>query len=303
MGSFLFVFVSLLDIFGMVFSQMNFDVNSMKLQAPIISSITPTFGSVEGGTYITLTGAYFTQNGLFTERQLFLGGQICTEISYYTTDNQLICVTPPCVQPDCLEDPNWQGSVSVSLDFYIQGVEGIKSASKTFTYYGAYTPQLFQISRYIRSSAFFSIEGRTSNYYIDDMTIKIANNTASLGDPGTLNPAQISSIWSYNTDVYYLPPSDMQAGFYNLSFSVQTDTNNMGSGFARTFPLQKYSNYADFWHRYLYDATWSGNVYSVNLQPVITSLSVHAGSLAGGTKLTVSCFHIFIMIIVNCFYI
>lgn len=264
-------------------------VNAARLQTPVISKVTPNFGSTEGGTWVTITGANYNQQGLFTNRAVFVGGQVCKEISYYTNNNQITCVVPQCVQPECqTNDANWQGSVTVSLEVYIQGVEGIKSASSTFRYNGAYTPYVYMMSRYIRNGAYFFLQGRTSVSQLEDLSVKIGENFASLGEPGEINSGSLS-MWSSSTNIYYRPPQDVTAGFYNISLTAQDDQSNgaQGSGNARMFAKQRPYSSLDYYHRYNFDASWAGNVYSVSVQPVVNSVSPSKGSIAGGTELTV----------------
>jgi hypothetical protein len=262
-----------------------------RLQYPVIASVTPNFGSVEGGTWITITGANFASGGMFTNRMIFVAGQVCKEIPYFTTSQRVVCIAPSCVEPQCRNDPNWQGSVSVSLDIYIQDVEAIYGASSTFTYHGSYTPSIYLMSRYIRGNALSSVTGRTSASQLEDLQIRISQNLASLGDPGEFNLLDSSSLnmWSSSTQVNYLPPSDLAAGFYNLSFQSQDDQSHgtQGTGLARLFPKQPaYDNWG-FPYGYNWDCSSKGTVYNVALFPTISSISPSKGSLNGGTLLTV----------------
>jgi hypothetical protein len=266
------------------------EVNAARLQTPIIASIAPSFGSVEGGTWLTIAGANFAQQGLFTNRAVFIGGQLCKEISYYTSNTQITCVVPKCVQPECLSDPVWGGSVRVSLDVYVQGVEGIKSATSSYVYHGGYTPMIFQMMRYVRNSAFFSLLGRASTTSLDDVEIRIGDNLVSLGEPGEVNPSSLN-MWTYSQNLYYLPPNDIPAGYYNLTFTALSDANAgyVGTGNARMFARQRpFSSYSYF-SRYNFDAVWSGKVFSVAVQPTIYSVTPSSGSIVGGTILTVCC--------------
>lgn len=281
-------FVLLFSAFLCLVRSQKAEVNAARLQTPIIASVAPSFGSVEGGSWLTITGANFAQHGLFTNRAVFVAGQLCKEISYYTSNTQITCVVPKCVQPECLADPLWSGSVMVSLDVYVQGVEGIKSASSTFTYHGSYTPMVVWMMRYVRNSAFFLLQGRTSNLNLNAMEIRIGENLASLGEPGDLNPSALS-MWSTSQNLYYRPPGDLSAGYYNLSLNARYDSSvsNVGTGNARMFSRQRPYPSNNYFQRYSFDATWSGNAYSVALQPVIYSVSPESGSISGGTVVTV----------------
>lgn len=97
-------------------------------------------------------------------------------------------------------------------------------------------------------------------------------------------------MWSYSTNLYYLSPSDLTGGVYNLTLKAQykSGIGTVGSGNARMFPKQRPYNYYNYFHRYNFDAAWSGKVYSVAVQPVIYSVTPTAGSIAGGTVVKVS---------------
>ena len=262
------------------------DGQATRLKYPVISSVTPNFGSVEGGTWITIVGANFASGGLFTNRLIFVGGQICKEVSYYTNSERIVCVAPPCVEPVCA-DPTWQGSVTVSLSVYVQSVEAVYGTSATFTYSGGYTPQVLAMSNYIRGGAVAHLIGRMSTDSLTSLQIKINGNLADIGDPGELNGA--ISMWSSSQTLYYKPPMDAGAGFFNLSLESQDDQSRgwKGTGFARFFPKQP--AYDNWGYPYLYnwDCSMLGNVFTVALQPVISDISPKIGSIGGNTLVTI----------------
>lgn len=262
--------------------------------APVITDVTPDFGSVEGGTWVTITGAHFMQTGLFSQRAIFIGGEVCEEVMYYTTDSRIICIAPPCYTQECLSSPTWNDDVVVSLDLYVTTVIGILSTQQqfSFTYSGGWTPEIFLMSRYTRGSAFGFIQGRLMNDKLSDFSLRIDNNLANVGDPGEFNDYYqgTSNMYSWYNKLYYKPPSDLTAGFYNLTLTLQDDQSSgyEATGQARTFPLQRpYSGWSE-WYRYNYDATLTGTVFSVSLQPAITSINNVVGSIAGGTVLTIT---------------
>ncbi len=126
---------------------------------PVIVSVTPSFGSAEGGTQITISGANFQQSGMFSSTVVLINNQQCNIINYYTFDNQITCVTPKCVTVNCLSDPDWQGTETVSLAVYVQTVEGILGTSTTFRYDGGYTAEIFKMSHYTYGTAMSSLQG------------------------------------------------------------------------------------------------------------------------------------------------
>jgi hypothetical protein len=255
---------------------------------PQIYSISPNIGSSEGGTQLTINGANFAQSGLFTSRAVYIDNELCKEIDYYTTDTQIVCITPKCMNPDCLSSPTWSGSSRVDVDVYLQTVEGILGKSTTFLYTGGSTPSIFKMSHYGRGNVPSFVQGYITTDKIQEINIKIGDNFASLGDPSELNPPSLNA-WSWTTKVWYQPSMDMNAGFYNLSMSVQSDQSkgDRANGLARMFPKQKPYPQWDYFYTYNFDSSASGEVYSYCLQPVIESVSPSIGSLVGGTKLTI----------------
>lgn len=176
----------------------------------------------------------------------------------------------------------------VSLDVYVQGVEGIKSATSSYVYHGGYTPMILQMMRYVRNSAFFSLLGRTSTTSLDNVEIRIGDNLVSLGEPGEVNPSSLN-MWTYSQNLYYLPPNDIPGGYYNLTFTAQydADAGYVGTGNARMFARQRPLSSYSYFYRYNFDAVWSGKVFSVAVQPTIYSITPSSGSIVGGTVLTV----------------
>jgi hypothetical protein len=262
---------------------------STRMQPPIISSVTPAFGSISGGSRITISGANFATAGLFTTRAVFIAGQQCQEISYYTNDEQIVCVVPSCIQQICRNATTWSGSLTVSLDVYVQNVETIYNVHSTWTYSGSYTPAVYHLSKNIRGSAVSFVQGRMLTPDLADLDIKVADNSAFIGDPGEINPNSIS-MWSSSQQVFYKPPADMEGGFYNLSVQSQNDQTQgwRGTGFARMFSREKaFANWG-FPYNYNFDSSLSGTVYNVFLQPVVTNVVPNIGSIVGGTEVTIT---------------
>lgn len=256
---------------------------------PSILSVTPNFGSVEGGTWITLEGANFLQSGLFTNRFVYVGTDKCTEIQYFTTDTSLTCVVPKCGLPQCLQTATWTGSVQATVSFQVQTVEGLLTASDTFTYHGGWTPAIYKMSKYIRGGSLFHVEGATRTSSVDDIDIKIGDYRGEVGDPGEYNSATLS-IWSNQQRVNYKAPEDLVAGYFNLTMTNQNDQSSgwRGTGKARMFPKQKAFPTWKYPYGYNFDSTMTGKVFSVALLPSIRSISPSLGSIGGGTVVTIT---------------
>lgn len=267
--------------------------SSTRGQIPHIFAVVPSFGSVEGGSRISIKGMGFAQAGLFTNRAVFIGGERCAEIPYYTTDTEIVCITPKCTTPECLSSPTWGSAIAVSLDVYVQTVEGVLGQSATFSYNGGYTPAIYKMSHVSRGSAPGFVQGFLASDQLASMTIKFQGNMADLGEaePGQLNPNALS-MWSSSTNVLYQAPKDMSAGFYNLSLTLAltedqaADGQAHASGLARMFPKQKAYSSWDASYGYNFMSSLSGTAYSVCVQPVLAKVTPALGSIVGGTLLT-----------------
>ena len=219
---------------------------------------------------------------------VYIGDALCPVVEYYTTDSLLVCVAPACTATACLASNDFRGTATVDLSVYIQTVETILSASTsyTYTYYG--TPVVSQLSHNTWATASTSIIGRLITSYLTDISIKINNQFVTIGDNNQLNTETISSPKNIDNLLYYHPPTDMSAGFYNLTLTVQNSTSSIGPGLARTFdqnyPIDFISNLT---YGYYYRSSLSGISFLVTLFPTISSVSTHTGSVAGGTLLKI----------------
>ncbi len=264
--------------------------SSTRSQPPIIVSVFPNnVGSVEGGTRLTITGANFAQEGLFSSRAVFIGGQACQVINYYTTNERIVCITPKCVSPACLSDADWQGSESASLSVYVSTVEGILEGFSTFIYHGGYTPSIYKMQHNAWATGMSQMTTKLLSTYLSDLSIKIGDHFADLGNGDEFNNDRLD-FWSRSSLLYYRAPTDKTAGYFNLSLTANNDQSagNAASGLARMYPIQESFLYdQNYQYDYNYGMTLAGVPYSVGLLPVITDVSPRTGSVAGGTVLTV----------------
>jgi len=194
---------------------------------------------------------------------------------------------------------------------YVSTVEGIVSASTTFMYSGSWTPGIYAMSHtcWGTSTAFISANAYVSS--VNDVDIQLGGGQLSSfaiqpqfsngtvvnigGNMGAhhadlaidnLNDEIFSSFYSWKT-IYFRPPDDLVAGFYNLSFYLQNDFSNgqASTGLARMFPFHKLTE--TYWNFYNFDSTLLGTVYTICLFPAISSVTPSVGSIAGGTKITI----------------
>ena len=261
-------------------------------QPPFIASISPSLtGSAEGGTELTINGANFAQEGLFSSRAVFIGGQLCKIIDYYSNNDKIVCITPKCVTPTCLSDQDWQGYEDVSLSIYVSTVEGILEGFSTYRYNGGYTPSIYKMQHNTWATSISQIVGKYIVNKLDMISIKIGEQYADLGLGNEINEENIY-MWDRSKVLYYRPPTDMTAGFYNFSLTTQSNEISQGyysNGIARMYPKQASFLYENnYLYDHNYDVSLSGIKHSITLYPVITSIYPHSGSIIGGTKVTIT---------------
>jgi len=239
---------------------------------------------------LIISGDNFVQGNMLTSTlAVYVGGETCHIINYYTTMNSIICYTPKCVTVSCLSDDDWQGWTGSTLSVYLQTVETIVGVQTTYKYNGGMTPTVVKMSHFTRATSMSQIVGKLVSNKLENFNVKIGNQFANLGEENEFNSESFNS-WSRSSQLLYRPPVDMSAGFYNLSLIVLNDPfdANYGAGLARMFPKQKSFLYnLDYSFDYNFDASLSGTPFSICLQPVITSISPNVGSIVGGTLVTV----------------
>ncbi|MBU6153166.1 MAG: IPT/TIG domain-containing protein [Bdellovibrionales bacterium] len=109
-----------------------------------ISSISPSAGSVEGGTQITIEGANFSAS-----TEVFLGTEPCVVNSF--NDSSINCTTPPLP------------AGSPELAVTVQVIDGIASDTYSSTFNYALSPRLSHIRNYVFSPHCQSCHGQDGN--------------------------------------------------------------------------------------------------------------------------------------------
>jgi len=288
---FIAIYVLCVVIFSNSYYVFGQNILATNTLTPIITSIEPLrVGSTEGGTRLIISGVNFVQGSMLASTlAVYVGGETCRIINYYTTMNRIICYTPQCVTVSCLSDDDWQGSTSSTLSVYLQTVETIVGVQTTYYYNGGMTPAVTKMSHCTRATSLSQIVGKLASDQLENFNVKIGSQFANLGEENEFNSESFNS-WSRSSKLLYRPPVDMPAGFYNLSLTVLNDPydSSRGAGLARMFPKQKSFLYnLDYSFDYNFDASLSGIPFSICLQPVITSISPNVGSIVGGTLVTV----------------
>ena len=276
---------------------------------PAITSITPWFGGVEGGTSVTIRGFNFSPTGLWSEISIYFGNNLCAFDRYHSDDNKLVCITPSCTTPRCLSSDTWGGSETVAVYVYVTTVEGIVSAYTSYQYSGYWTPGVNSMSHTAWATGMSFVNVRAFTSSLDDFSITIGgkqyaafsgssidtnqtvvnmlNQNAIIGNDESINNNTFSSFYSNEKVIYFQSPPDISAGFYNVTVALQNDFSN---GYASTGNARMYAGHLYSYYYYFknFDATLSGTPYSICIFPVVSSVYPRLGSLAGGNEVTIS---------------
>eukprot|EP01042_Synura_sphagnicola_P001296 gene1296-1469_t len=90
-----------------------------------------------------------------------------------------------------------------------------------------------------------------------------------------------------------MPPDDIMAGYYNLTLTLINDGSgnfDSSTGIARMFTWHNPFFISAPWNSNNFDSTLLGTVFSLALFPAVTSVTPAAGSIAGGTLVTINGF-------------
>ena len=278
--SYLFLFLNLFVVQG-IFTQQ---------QTPIVASINPPFGSIKGGTQLSINGANFNSSSLFTQTVVYVGNDQCKIIQHYSTSERLVCITPECNTVTCQDKNIWSGTSTVDISIFVSSVEGILTpiTPPVFTYSNGWSPIIYWMLTNTWGTASSPIVVRSDNVALQSIDILFNGmNHASLGTNGELNNEDLPGN-SNELDLYFRPPEDMSGGYYNLSMVVQDDFTHgsASTGIAITFDTDRYDN-SNYYRFYLYQSSLHGISYSVCLLPSISSISPSLGSIGGGTTVTI----------------
>lgn len=259
-------------------------------QTPIVASITPPFGGVNGGTQITILGANFNSSSLFTETVVYVGNDRCKVIQHYSTSSKLVCVTPKCTTSTCNNGNIWTGTSTVDVRVYVSSVEGILTpvSTPTFTYYNGWTPIVYWMHSSTWGTASMPILVRSDNVGLSSVDILFDGRYHGyLGSNGELNNEALPGT-SSNLLLFYRPPEDMPGGYFNLSLVVQDDFSHgsASTGIATMFDRDRYDN-NNYYRFYLYQSSLKGVAHSICLFPSISDVTPSLGSIGGGTIINI----------------
>ena len=199
----------------------------------VLSSLQSTSGSLAGGSYLVIWGQGFNRGGKAGSTQVYLGTRSCTVVPYYSTDNKLVCYTPP-------------SPVEQTVTVFVQLVYfGVSSSSYarcegtcTYTYRSRDTPSIFAASLggtagsvlrfYGNGNALLGPTTRWYNIHVGDrqygLTCDANANVQVPGIPrvpGSAMPSEDNLLNFYSQGVVKCVAPPSEAGRYNVTFEVR----------------------------------------------------------------------------------
>lgn len=226
---------------------------------------------------------------------VFFGNQKCEVIEYPSTNNKIICLTPPCHDCNVTSWNEWSIQKMVYVTIFVPQPGGIvQKAEGSFPYYymSVLTPQIYSYHHDISSSNVFQVNGNFG--YTDDVIECHVNLLVNDYRMDLKGPSNIIGERTLNVDrrdvLEFTSPTDLPAGFYNysLNFQVPSDTPywwwyKNGDAHVEVNPNDFYNDgYRSFFYS---DAI--KELYNVVVHPSITQVYPASGSLGGGTVVTI----------------
>jgi len=231
-------------------------------QAAIVG-VAPLAGSLLGGTEVTISGSGFSRDGIAGTTTVYFGNDECVQIAYYSTDEQIVCLSPPHAV-----------SESVPISVVIVQVNTAFTATNgnkyKFSYGSWYTPSLTSFPMAAAAGMLFSFTGTMFYVSPDFVTPKKGQCLCNMGNTVNLNS---NPVVQYSGTAYCLV-TNQEAG--PVQFSLTLWDSYYGYGLASYSPWLQQVSAID------------GSTYNFVQHPDITGLSVSTGGLLGGGPLTIT---------------
>jgi len=279
----------------------------MGVDSASISSVYPSRGSTQGGTYLVISGSGFQQPvdvNPWDSQVVYVGSKLCKIQAHYTTSSQIVCVTSPASIP--FES---SGSLTVSVQIF-SGLGLASTAQQTGAFrYDSYDSPKFYWARNWAGTGGDLLEfagdvypgaSTSSQFDIRIGDVKCGTDEESM-------PLDSRRRRSLKQVKCTLPNEEMLvAGHYNVSMQVRSlDASDGTCPNGACFPLTE-----DQGGKYGYgyagivshpvsavvgrrDRLWGGTVdlataqsYHFTVYPQVDSVEPSSGSVFGGNNLT-----------------
>ena len=201
----------------------------------------------------------------------------CVVISYYSSDSQLTCYTPPAPQDASGAPVPGPQPVAVSL-----GVLNGQSAfvatpggPLTFTYSAASTPSLSLLGGGGAAGKQFVAWGALLDGLLSDYAVSVANSSCELVDELYATPAALAASGSGWVGLRCML-GDVPVGRWNVSLAAIEGTGQpygLGAASVSAQALQ---------------VSAAGDIFQFTAHPRVTGLSQHVSGAGGGGALVIS---------------
>lgn len=234
-------------------------------QAATIWGISPSRGSIRGGTVVSIFGSGFNRNGQQGSTRVFFGVDECIQEPYYSTDTQFVCYAPPHLVNEYVPVKMSVIAIESLSQYAICSVSG----GCYFQYSSYLTPQVDTGSL---GGAFQDLyRGQGQFFYPSNGVSDLTDFRIMAGDQQCAVKDQPITQLS-NAIACYLP--ELEAGYYNITW--REDDPSLGLGYATMNRRTKQVRGSD------------GTIFHYTHHPRVDSLSYSSTGLGGGTELVIT---------------
>lgn len=186
------------------------------------------------GTEITILGLSFMTMGLMSPVSVYIGSNICELPKHCvqnqcTTNERIVCITPPCKSckhGTLYDSTNSNGWVDITV--VVKSSSGNQYAKSSFYYSVESTPAIEWLGTpytYATSVNFVGWRPNQGSAPPGNTAVRIDNLLCNVDEiTGKLNTPATRDVW--NPIFYFRPPSEVTAGFYNISSTIQNYSVN-----------------------------------------------------------------------------
>eukprot|EP00761_Pharyngomonas_kirbyi_P010107 gb/GECH01010125.1/.p1 GENE.gb/GECH01010125.1/~~gb/GECH01010125.1/.p1 ORF type:complete len:3495 (+),score=610.83 gb/GECH01010125.1/:1-10485(+) len=222
-----------------------------RIDAAAINNISPSWGGVKGGTYLTIEGGPFSLSDSFEANKIYVGGKFCPLERFYSTGSKLVCVTPP-------NEPG-RHQITILVEQKVLA-HCVMDDGCRFEYIKGQTPNIESILPRVA----------TPHSIIEVVATEIPNDKDEIRH--MLIGPENCILNEHNEGVgrrrLYCEIPELSSGYYNASLNIE----GHGNAFTKevTYLNSRYQQ------------------YNFQVVPEISNISPKKGSLEGGTFVTIT---------------
>ncbi|QDZ24800.1 fibrocystin-L [Chloropicon primus] len=235
-----------------------------------ISTVSPTKGSLEGGTLLTIAGVNFETDLYASQSQAFVGTEECKIKEFYSGSNKIVCVCPP---------SPIEREASVTL--YQKG-KRVLGNGEAFAYKKQETPRVKSIGpNAVEVGGYFTISVDTVWFHFDRYTKNVkydGQNTIIHAGDYLLEHEDFESAWTSASGgpsgnrLELRVRAPRVAGHYNVTLEFLEPKQGTRAWIPDS----------------LYSMSSAGHPFVLSVYPSVTGMSHASGSANGGQVLTIT---------------